>query len=372
MVKVKLGDVAKESRLVHKGEKNGLNIVGLEHLTPGNVTLSNWAENIENTFTKKFLKGQVLFGRRRAYLKKAVVAPFDGICSGDITVIEALPGKINSELLPFIIQNDRFFDYAVEKSAGSLSPRVKWEHLKDYEFNLPEIEEQEKLISAVLRIERTKQKIEKAIDKAKILKSSFIEESSATSNCISVKLENLFAFSKGKGLSKAALNANGQNECIHYGELFTVYSEIINEIISKTDEDIKNSRLSEKYDILMPTSDVTPTGLATASCIMEDNILLGGDILILRSKGVCFPPYLSFVINHYKDKILSRVSGTNIKHISAKSISDLEYQIPQDFNIQKKYYEQFNEINKQISALNKHLINLDILQKQLINSVQEG
>ena len=56
--------------------------------------------------------------------KKQLLPPFDGICSGDITVIEAIPDRILPELLPFIIQNDDLFDFAVGKSAGSLSPPV--------------------------------------------------------------------------------------------------------------------------------------------------------------------------------------------------------------------------------------------------------
>ncbi len=102
-------------------------VVALEHLVPEEVRLTNWSTSGDNTFSKAFHKGQVLFGRRRAYLKKAALAPFDGICSGDITVIEAKSDRLAPELLPFIIQNDAFFDFAVGKSAGSLSPRVKWE-----------------------------------------------------------------------------------------------------------------------------------------------------------------------------------------------------------------------------------------------------
>jgi len=145
MTKVRLGDVAIEYKQAFKGDKQGVPTVGLEHLIPEEVKLSSWDTNSDNTFTKRFLKGQILLGRRRAYLKKAAIAPFDGICSGDITIIEAVPNKVSSELLPFIIQNDRFFDYAVKGSAGSLSPRVKWEYLKGYEFDLPAIEEQERL-----------------------------------------------------------------------------------------------------------------------------------------------------------------------------------------------------------------------------------
>ena len=76
--------------------------------------------------------------------------------SGDITVIEAIPEKILPELLPFVIQNDRLFDYAVEKSAGSLSPRVKWEHLKNYEFELPETGQQKELVDLLWAMARAK------------------------------------------------------------------------------------------------------------------------------------------------------------------------------------------------------------------------
>jgi type I restriction enzyme S subunit len=144
-MRLNLGDVAKENRETINGNKRGMPIVGLEHIVPGELSLKAWDVDTENTFTKVFRKGQILFGRRRAYLKKAAVAPFEGICSGDITVIEALPDKLLPELLPFIIQNDTFFDYAVGKSAGSLSPRAKWEHLREFEFFLPPIAKQRKL-----------------------------------------------------------------------------------------------------------------------------------------------------------------------------------------------------------------------------------
>lgn len=163
MNKVLLGDVAVEHKETCKGSKDGYPIVGLEHLIPEEITLTAWDEGSENTFSKMFRKGNVLFGRRRAYLKKAAVAPFDGICSGDITVIEAKPDRILPELLPFIIQNDDLFDFAVGKSAGSLSPRVKWEHLKNYEFKLPDMEKQKELAELLWAMDNTKKSYQKLI-----------------------------------------------------------------------------------------------------------------------------------------------------------------------------------------------------------------
>ena len=156
MSKVLLGEIAIERKETCKGNKNGFPIVGLEHLTPEQVTLSDWDEDRSNTFTKLFYEGDILFGRRRAYLKKAAVAPFNGICSGDITVIKAIPERILPELLPFVIQNDSFFQYAVGKSAGSLSPRVKWEYLRNYEFELPNLDKQRELAKVLWAMEETK------------------------------------------------------------------------------------------------------------------------------------------------------------------------------------------------------------------------
>jgi type I restriction enzyme S subunit len=173
-MKVKLGDVATESRETISGDSRGVPVVGLEHLIPNELTLSTWDIDTENTFTKMFRKGQILFGRRRAYLKKAAVAPFDGICSGDITVIEALPDKILPELLPFVIQNDIFFDFAIGKSAGSLSPRVKWEHLRLFEFNLPPFLEQRKLADMLWAVNAAREAYKKLLKLTdKIVKSRF-------------------------------------------------------------------------------------------------------------------------------------------------------------------------------------------------------
>ena len=176
MSKVKVGEVAIEHKETCKGNKADYPVVGLEHLVPEELNLTAWNEGGDNTFTKIFRKGNVLFGRRRAYLKKAAVAPFDGICSGDITVIEAIPDKILPELLPFIIQNDALFDFAVGKSAGSLSPRVKWEHLKTYEFELPDMAKQKELAEILWAMDATKRAYQKLLAATdELVKAHFVE-----------------------------------------------------------------------------------------------------------------------------------------------------------------------------------------------------
>ena len=82
------------------------------------------------------------------------------------------------------------------------------------------------------------------------------------------RLGEVASFSKGKGISKADIIVDGKNKCIRYGELYTVYNdnEIIKNVVSLTNTEIGRSVLSEKNDILMPTSDVTPNGLRISDC----------------------------------------------------------------------------------------------------------
>lgn len=215
MSKVKLGDVAIEHKETCKGSKDGYPIVGLEHLIPEEVTLTAWDEGSDNTFTKMFRKGNVLFGRRRAYLKKAAVAPFDGICSGDITVIEAIPDRILPMLLPFIIQNDELFDFAVGKSAGSLSPRVKWEHLKNYEFELPDMDKQRELAELLWAMDATKKSYQKLIAATdELVKSQFIEWFGDPISVESGAMgKDLFSLASGKANTTANLSDEYEYEC---------------------------------------------------------------------------------------------------------------------------------------------------------------
>ncbi|MHC5717793.1 MAG: restriction endonuclease subunit S, partial [Nostoc sp.] len=150
---VKFGDVVRLSKdRAAKSEVEGIErYVGLEHIDPDDLRIRRWGLVAEGTtFTSKFKPGQVLFGKRRAYQRKVALADFEGVCSGDIYVFEsANPKVLLPELLPFICQTDRFFEYAVGTSAGSLSPRTNWTSLAKFEFALPPPEEQKQLAKAL-------------------------------------------------------------------------------------------------------------------------------------------------------------------------------------------------------------------------------
>jgi len=157
---VKFGDVVFEPKeSVKDPAAAGIeHVVGLEHIDSEDIHLRRWATIEESTtFTKKFSAGDLLFGRRRAYLKKAAQATIEGICSGDITVMQANDGLM-PELLPFLVNNDKFFDHAITHSAGGLSPRVKFKDLAKYEFLLPPKAQQAELAELLWALDEMIQK----------------------------------------------------------------------------------------------------------------------------------------------------------------------------------------------------------------------
>jgi type I restriction enzyme S subunit len=130
--------------------------VGLDHIDPGSLKIRRWGDVADGTtFTNVFRPGQVLFGKRRAYQRKIAIADFTGVCSGDIYVLESKdPSELLPELVPFICSTEEFFDHAVSTSAGSLSPRTNWNSLSSFEFVLPSLKEQKRIVAAVSAIIR--------------------------------------------------------------------------------------------------------------------------------------------------------------------------------------------------------------------------
>lgn len=133
-------------------------------------------------------------------------------------------------------------------------------------------------------------------------------------------------WSKGQPFKKDNIIASGSTPCIHYGELFTKYGPYIDDVCSTTND--AAMKVSQVGDILFPASDVTPNGLTRCSAIMRSGVLLGGDIIILRLREGLSPEYTSYAICMQKQQLLECITGSVIKHLSAKSILNVKVPIP--------------------------------------------
>ena len=141
------------------------------------------------------------------------------------------------------------------------------------------------------------------------------------------KLGKVAKFSKGKGISKSEISEYGINECIRYGELYTRYGEVIQDVFSKTNADINKSVVSEANDVIIPASGETQIDIATASCVMKSGVILGGDLNIIKTNknGV----FLSYYLNSKRKlDIANLAQGISVVHLYSSQLALLNLNFP--------------------------------------------
>lgn len=170
-------------RIDNPSESGMAHYVGLEHLDADSLKIRRWGTPDDVEATKlMFKKGDIIFGRRRAYQRKLGVAEFDGICSAHAMVLRAKPDVVLPEFLPFFMQSDLFMNRAVEISVGSLSPTINWKTMAVQEFALPPIEEQSRILNLLENLQLLVQANEHATTSAKNLLDSFVAKKMSTFN----------------------------------------------------------------------------------------------------------------------------------------------------------------------------------------------
>lgn len=152
--------------------------IGLEHLDSGSLIVSRWGSAVPIKGDKILMrKGDVLFGKRNAYLRRAAIAPHDGAFSAHGMIFRAREDVIDKSFFPLFIASDYFFDTAIRISVGSLSPTVNWRDLKDQEFELPDMDTQRKLAEVLWSINDTMEAYKKLISATdELVKSQFMEQ----------------------------------------------------------------------------------------------------------------------------------------------------------------------------------------------------
>ncbi|ENG2948719.1 restriction endonuclease subunit S [Enterobacter cloacae] len=289
---VKFGDICREVKLTSKspvadGYKR---YIGLEHLDSGSLKIKRWG-NIEDdnpSFTRVFKKGHVLFGKRRPYLKKAAIAEFDGICSGDIIVME--PNSDVVDLFPFIVQSNDFWAWAIQTSSGSLSPRTKFKSLANFQLTLPDLNGKRKLFEQIKVSNLVVKATDGLIDAQEhlintqyldIFKKRFgIYDSKkyptkilSTSNCEIKKLKELL-ISKPQNGQFVKDGTDGQVTCLFLNVVDGYVNSYSNEdqrgSISCSKRDFEKYRL-KKGDILFNRSSLVKNGIGWPYLVLNED-----------------------------------------------------------------------------------------------------
>lgn len=345
-------------------------VIGLEHIEPNNLHIIQWDTlEKETTFTRKFRKGQVLFGRRRAYQRKVAYAEFDGICSGDILVFEANEDVLLPELLPFLIQSEGFFQKALATSAGSLSPRTKFKELADYEFLLPPKAEQKRLAELLWAADEVVEKEKREREKMEGFFEAYLHYGFEDSNFNA----NLYSCINGL-IGGGTPNTKKEEYFCDFDGIPWVTSISLESIyINKGERHITQLGIKQSATNILPEGNIilgTRVGVGKCSinnaamCFSQDSTGL------IIKKEIIDPVFLLFTLrSSYSQKYFkSHSRGTTIQGITKEDLLKLPVWIPkmkQQLSIAERCTNMVNSIEKSKKLLEQS----QQIKQELINKV---
>ena len=173
---------------------------------------------------------------------------------------------------------------------------------------------------------------------------------------------------KGTGISKDQLSDDGE-PCILYGELYTKYkSETIREVISKTNIDNTKLVRSKANDVIIPCSGETAEDIATARCVLNGNILLGGDLNIIRLHGYD-GAFMSYQLNGRRKYDIAKVAqGVSVVHLYGEHLKGVKTINP-CLEEQKKIAKLLSLLDERIATQNKIIDKLQSLIKGIAQKI---
>ena len=163
------------------------------------------------------------------------------------------------------------------------------------------------------------------------------------------KVSEYANFFTGNGLNWNDVSDDGEQECILYGNLYTDYGMITENIVYRTNTEIKNPVYSEYGDVLIPASDTTPTGLARATSLEKSGVLLGGDINIIRPNKGINGSCLSLALNANRKELIRLIKGTTVRHIHNSEIKDIVICLPKLETEQVRISSYFKQLDRLIT-----------------------
>lgn len=338
MAKFRFDQIAINSTAKKKPvEEDRFTYLGLEHLDSGSLKVTRYGSEVAPIGEKLIMrKGDVIFGKRRAYQKKVAIAPFDGIFSAHGMVLRPKEDVIDKDFFPLFISSDYFLDAAIKISVGSLSPTINWRDLKELEFELPDLNTQRQLAAVLWSMNETMDSYKELIKATdELVKSQFMEQFKELINnpeaCSKIE-DECTVFADGdwienkdqsdEGIRLIQTGNIGNAQYIDKGERARYITEDTFNRLNCTEvkaNDILISRLPD------------PVGRA---CIIPEGLgkcITAVDCTIVRLRSRILPEYfIAYTLSpFYMMQVAARETGSTRKRISRKNLGILKIPVPQ-------------------------------------------
>ena len=364
---------------------NGIKCLRVVDIRGGRVnktSLITTSKAISDRYKRTILKTGDLITPLRGKVGEVALID-DELCGSNLTrgvaIISLLP-QWNALFVKQTVSSPDARNRLEQSMNGSALQEVPIATLREFRIAIPaDSKEQHAIATTLSDVDALLEELDRLIAKKRDLKQAAMQQLLTGQTRLPgfegdwevVTLGELATFYKGKGLPKSALSSHGSEPCIHYGELFTKYGVTIDETISRTsraDEEFRSS----VNDVLMPTSDVTPSGLAKASCIILGDVLLGGDILVIRTNPEFVSgTFLSHIIRNDANQVLRLVTGTTVYHLYGSDMAKFEFKLPKRAE-QESIVDILADLNEEIDALEQRRAKSADLKQAMMQELLTG
>jgi type I restriction enzyme M protein len=366
--RVRFGDVVENvNETTHNAAESGIHrFIGLEYLEPGSLHIRSWGNVADGTtFTRICQPGQVLFGKRRAYQRKVALAEFEAVVSGDIYVLTPKDDRLAPELLPFLCLSERFIQYAVETSAGSLSPRTNWDHLAKFEFDLPPLDQQQyisRILWSAYMLEKQLLQLDRSVENAynAYVAGFFFRNTTSTETQISNTLWDVFKLQElvsdeapiGYGIVQVGSDHPNGIPTVCIKNLRGDFTGQMHKTAPNIEEKYKRSRVYEN-DLLISIK-ATVGEVAVVPRGFSGNI--SRDIARIRCKGDIDSRILLHLFRSkpYRRYIEKHIVGSTRQELSIHAIKKLEVPLPDQIS-GRNFLKQVNIMERSSSSIRSHL-----------------
>ncbi|MBU2912706.1 restriction endonuclease subunit S [Reichenbachiella agariperforans] len=365
-------------------EKNGIPFIRSQNVNGDRLVLDevHISEEINNRMKGSIVKAKdVLLNITGGSIGRSCVVPNDfkaGNVNQHVCIIRLTNGY-SSQIIQSLMASSKGQKLIHEGQTGSGREGLNFESIRLFNFKLPTHPEQEKIAGFLSLVDEKighlsrKKELLEAYKKG-VMQEIFSQEirfkaddGSAFEDWEEKKLGEVATFSKGKGISKNDIHENGRTQCIRYGELYTLYGESIKDIKSSTDVPVNELELSHGNDVIIPASGETQIDIATASCVLEKGIALGGDLNIVRGEfnGV----WMSYYLNSAKKIDIAKLSqGISVVHLYSSQLKSLSIQLP-PLPEQQKIADFLGAIDGKIAVVGDQLAKAKEWKKGLLQGM---
>lgn len=349
--------------------------VGLEHLDSQCLHIRRWGKGSDVTGGKlRFRKGDIIFGKRRAYQRKLAVAEFGGICSAHAMVIRAKTDKVLPEFLPFLMMSDRFMNRAVEISVGSLSPTINWTTLKLETFDLPPLDQQRRIAEILWAMDVESEAKTAALQALEAYKSSMVKREVETikAHWKTESFEQIVAESL-LGTAARGTDDTPTLQLIKMGNLtWGGYQLSDVELISESKLDSLDRLILKKGDYLFNTRN-TPELVGKSAVWKEAEApsICDNNILRCRFKHNVNPHFVCYQLTTGAGRrSLNRLASgsTSVAAIYWSSLKNLSVSLPSRAE-QDRICEQLHELEQCVCDAQRALSGSALLLNQLSTAV---